>query len=194
MVDNRVKYWMPVDAYVGGIEHAVLHLLYSRFIYKVMRDLELVQNNEPFLKLIPQGMVLKDGAKMSKSKGNVVDPDHLIEKYGADTIRLFVIFAAPPEHSLEWSDSGVEGSHRFLNKLWAFAYEHQKLIQTESLADKEHPLNWKKASQPTLADRREIHALLQSAQHDYKRLQLNTVASTCMKLLKSLTNLHRKTI
>ena len=194
MIDDRAKYWMSVDAYVGGIEHAVLHLLYSRFLYKVMRDLHIVNNNEPFLKLIPQGMVLKDGAKMSKSKGNVVDPDELIEKYGADTIRFFIIFAAPPEQSLEWSDAGVDGSHRFLKKLWAFVHEHLGLLHTENLANKDnaHVLDWTKASTETQADRREIYALLQLAQFDYERLQLNTVASTCMKLLNHLQALAKK--
>lgn len=195
MIDDRAKYWMPIDAYVGGIEHAVLHLLYSRFIYKVMRDLNIVQNDEPFLKLIPQGMVLKDGAKMSKSKGNVVDPDELIEKYGADTIRFFIIFAAPPEQSLEWSDSGVDGSHRFLKKLWAFVHEHLALLIAENVATKDKVsanLDWNKASLEAQADRREIYLLLQSAQYDYERLQLNTVASSCMKLLNHLQTLTQK--
>lgn len=195
MTDDRVKYWMPIDAYVGGIEHAVLHLLYSRYIYKAMRDLGLVQESEPFLKLIPQGMVLKDGSKMSKSKGNVVDPDQLIEKYGADTIRLFIIFTAPPEQSLEWSDSGVEGAHRFLKKVWAFSHEQKKLIQTENTAENANAqatLDWEKAAEATRADRREIHLLLQSALNDYERLQLNTVTSTAMKLLNLLLTLPEK--
>jgi len=118
MLDERVNYWMPVDQYIGGIEHAVLHLLYARFFNKLMRDEGLYQADEPFKNLLTQGMVLKDGAKMSKSKGNTVDPEELINKYGADTVRLFVMFAAPPDHSLEWSDTAVEGSHRFINKLW----------------------------------------------------------------------------
>ncbi len=114
----RADYWLPVDQYVGGIEHAILHLLYARFYHKLMRDHGLVACDEPFLNLLTQGMVLKDGAKMSKSKGNVVDPEGLIEQYGADTVRLFILFAAPPEQSLEWSDSGVEGAFRFLKRLW----------------------------------------------------------------------------
>ena len=124
MLDGEAAYWLPVDQYVGGIEHAILHLLYARFFHRLMRDLGLLKNipndrkNEPFKRLLTQGMVLKDGAKMSKSKGNIVDPDHLIEKYGADTVRLFIMFAAPPTQSLEWSDSGVEGAHRFLKRLW----------------------------------------------------------------------------
>ena len=124
MLDERVRYWMPVDQYVGGIEHAVLHLLYARFFNKLMRDAGLCANDEPFMRLLTQGMVLKDGAKMSKSKGNTVDPEKLIDKYGADTVRLFVMFAAPPEHNLEWSDSAIEGSYRFINKLWRLIEGH----------------------------------------------------------------------
>ncbi|MBU4574236.1 MAG: class I tRNA ligase family protein, partial [Proteobacteria bacterium] len=111
-------YWMPVNQYIGGIEHAVLHLLYSRFFTKVMRDLGLVKADEPFTNLLTQGMVIKDGSKMSKSKGNVVDPDLMVQRYGADTVRLFILFAAPPEKELEWSDRGVEGASRFLGRLW----------------------------------------------------------------------------
>ena len=118
MVDRETNYWMPVDQYIGGIEHAILHLLYSRFWSKVMRDMGLVGYGEPFARLLTQGMVLKDGVKMSKSKGNTVDPQALIDEYGADTARLFTMFAAPPEMSLEWSDPGVEGAFRFLKRLW----------------------------------------------------------------------------
>jgi leucyl-tRNA synthetase len=114
----RVNYWLPVDQYIGGIEHAVLHLLYARFFTKVLRDLGMVAIDEPFQRLLTQGMVLKDGAKMSKSKGNVVDPEHMIAEYGTDTTRLFLLFAAPPEKDLEWSDQGVAGSARFLHRLW----------------------------------------------------------------------------
>jgi leucyl-tRNA synthetase len=114
----RVDYWAPVDQYIGGIEHAVLHLLYARFFTKVLRDLGLVQIDEPFQRLLTQGMVLKDGAKMAKSKGNVVDPEYLVQEYGTDTARLFMLFAAPPERDLEWSDQGVMGSNRFLHRLW----------------------------------------------------------------------------
>jgi len=118
MLDDRVNYWGPVDQYVGGIEHAILHLLYSRFFHKLMRDEGLVKGDEPFKNLLTQGMVLKDGAKMSKSKGNTVDPQGIIDQYGADTARLFMMYAAPPEQSLEWSDSGVEGQFKFLKRLW----------------------------------------------------------------------------
>ena len=127
MLDDRVQYWMPVDQYVGGIEHAVLHLLYARFFNKLMRDMGLCENDEPFEKLLTQGMVLKDGTKMSKSKGNTVDPEALINRYGADTVRLFVMFAAPPEHNMEWSDSAVEGAHRFINRLWRMTEDHAEL-------------------------------------------------------------------
>src|SRR5262249_8701583 len=117
----ETAYWMRdggVDQYIGGIEHAVLHLLYSRFFTKVLRDLGYIRLDEPFRNLLTQGMVIKDGAKMSKSKGNVVDPDYLIERYGADTARLFCLFAAPPQKDLDWSDQGVEGMSRFLRRLW----------------------------------------------------------------------------
>ncbi|HKZ58086.1 MAG TPA: leucine--tRNA ligase [Thermodesulfovibrionales bacterium] len=130
--NSELKYWMPVDQYIGGVEHAVLHLLYSRFFLKVMRDLGLIDLNEPFQNLLTQGMVIKDGAKMSKSKGNVVDPNHLIEKYGADTLRLFSLFAAPPEKDLDWSDQGVEGAYRFLKRLWGIAYKNRDKLQVTS--------------------------------------------------------------
>jgi len=120
----ELRYWMPVDQYIGGVEHAVLHLLYSRFYTRVVRDLGLTDCNEPFMNLLTQGMVIRDGAKMSKSKGNVVDPNYLIEKYGADTSRLFTLFAAPPEKDLEWSDKGVEGAYRFLTRIWNLAFKY----------------------------------------------------------------------
>jgi leucyl-tRNA synthetase len=129
-----LQYWMPVDQYIGGIEHAVLHLLYSRFFTKVMRDIGLIKVNEPFTSLLTQGMVIKDGAKMSKSKGNVVDPDFLINKYGADTVRVFCMFAAPPERDLEWSDQGVEGAYRFLNRVWGLVYKHSTEVQKSKSA------------------------------------------------------------
>ena len=116
MLDERADYWLPVDQYVGGIEHAILHLLYARFFHKLMRDEGLVQGDEPIKRLLTQGMVLMDGSKMSKSKGNTVDPESLIERYGADTVRLFIMFASPPQMSLEWSDDGVEGASRFLRR------------------------------------------------------------------------------
>ncbi len=126
---ERVRYWMPVDQYIGGIEHAVLHLLYSRFFTKALRDLGWLTLDEPFINLLTQGMVIKDGSKMSKSKGNVVDPNELIQKYGADTVRLFCLFAAPPERDLEWSDQGVEGAFRFLNRVWNLVLENLGVLR-----------------------------------------------------------------
>ena len=135
-VDARaVDSWMPVDQYIGGIEHAVLHLLYSRFFTKVLRDIGLIKTGEPFDRLLTQGMVIKDGAKMSKSKGNVVDPDLLIDTYGADTLRLFCLFAAPPERDLEWSDSGLEGAYRFLNRLWGLVCKYSNISSGEGDGD-----------------------------------------------------------
>ncbi|HCA36332.1 MAG TPA: leucine--tRNA ligase, partial [Gammaproteobacteria bacterium] len=131
MLDARADYWLPVDQYIGGIEHAILHLLYARFYHKLMRDEGLVNSDEPFAKLLTQGMVLKDGAKMSKSKGNTVDPMSLIERYGADTVRMFTMFASAPDQSLDWSDSGVEGSYRFLKRLWKQLMEHRPISLTD---------------------------------------------------------------
>ncbi|CAL7962594.1 leucine--tRNA ligase [Gammaproteobacteria bacterium] len=185
MFDARVNYWMPVDQYVGGIEHAVMHLLYARFIYKVMRDEGLVKGDEPFTRLLTQGMVLKDGSKMSKSKGNTVSPEELVAKYGADTARLFTIFASPPEQSLEWSDSGVEGAYRFLKKLFSFAVGREEIITSHNkLAKKPEVFN--KEQQQW---RRNIHAILQQANVDMQRLQLNTVVSAAMKLLNLLQDI-----
>ena len=126
---NAVDYWLPVDQYIGGVEHAILHLLYARFFTKIIRDLGYLTVDEPFTNLLTQGMVIKDGTKMSKSKGNVVDPNDLVNRYGADTVRLFSLFAAPPERDLEWSDKGVEGSYRFLNRIYRFVMENLELLQ-----------------------------------------------------------------
>ena len=125
----RVDYWMAVDQYIGGVEHAVLHLLYSRFFNRVLSELGLVSVREPFENLLTQGMVIKDGSKMSKSKGNVVDPDYLVERFGADTVRLFCLFASPPEKDLDWSDKGVEGAYRFLQRLWRLVMERQAELE-----------------------------------------------------------------
>ncbi len=135
MLDDRAKYWAPVDQYVGGIEHAILHLLYARFYHRLMRDEGLISGDEPFKNLLTQGMVLKDGAKMSKSKGNTVDPQGIIDQYGADTARLFMMYAAPPEQSLEWSDSGVEGQYKFLKRLWKTVTAHIDSLRSEGDAD-----------------------------------------------------------
>jgi leucyl-tRNA synthetase len=185
MLDEKANYWMPVDQYVGGIEHAVLHLLYARFIHKAIRDLGLLKTDEPFARLLTQGMVLNQGAKMSKSLGNTVDPQIMIERFGADTVRLFIIFAAPPEQSLEWSDSGIEGAHRFLKRLWNFSYE-QKTRITQS---KHSAINIETLDSNQRDVLREIYEILEQVNHDYARLQLNTVVSGCMKLLNLLTKL-----
>jgi leucyl-tRNA synthetase len=193
MLDGRANYWLPVDQYVGGIEHAVLHLLYARFFHKAMRDEGLLNSDEPFTRLLSQGMVLNNGIKMSKSKGNVVDPQTLIDRYGADTVRLFIIFASPPEQSLEWSDSGVEGAHRFLRRLWAYAYENKEVIQKQNrLAKSTHPsnINWDNVD-PTLIDSiRQIYDVLDQAKFDYERQQFNTVVSGCMKIFNLLAKLE----
>lgn len=180
--DDRVNYWMPVDQYIGGIEHAIMHLLYARFIYKVMRDEGLIKGDEPFTRLLTQGMVLKDGSKMSKSKGNIVSPTELIAKYGADTVRLFMIFASPPEQSLEWSDSGVEGAYRFLKKFFAFVVVNEEIITSYNNRSKK-PAEFTQEQQQW---RRNIHTILQQANADIERLQLNTVVSAVMKLLNLL--------
>ncbi len=192
MLDDRVKYWTPVDQYVGGIEHAVMHLLYARLFHRLMRDEGLLNSDEPFSRLLTQGMVLRDGAKMSKSKGNTVDPDALIAKFGVDTVRLFAIFAAPPDQSLEWSDSGVEGCYRFLKRVWAFAYDHHDELKNFS-ADVRHNSNpsidWNDVPRSLTSIRREMNELLKQARYDYQRQQFNTVVSGCMKLLNLLYKL-----
>lgn len=189
MLDDRAKYWTPVDQYVGGIEHAVMHLLYARFFHKLMRDEGLLNSDEPFLALLSQGMVLKNGHKMSKSLGNIVDPNHLINTYGADTARLFVMFAAPPEQSLEWSDTAVEGSHRFLKRLWAFAYQHRQLfVEVNDLfTDGNRNINWQNCENRLKKSRLIVHQILAQSSHDYERHQFNTVVSGCMKLFNELS-------
>jgi leucyl-tRNA synthetase len=227
MVDERVDYWMPVDQYIGGIEHAILHLLYSRFWTKVMRDLDLVNVSEPFSRLLTQGMVLNEifsredasgrtayfnpqdvevvhdeqgkriGAKlisdgkpvasggirtMSKSKNNGVDPQALVEKYGADTARFFIMFTSPPEDTLAWNDAGVEGAYRFLRRLWRYGAENASALQAANAS-----FTKSERAGETLRDpRREVHALLKQANFDYERRQFNTVASAGMKMLNVL--------
>jgi leucyl-tRNA synthetase len=178
MVDQRANYWLPVDQYIGGIEHAILHLLYARFFNKLMRDAGLINNDEPFTNLLTQGMVLKDGSKMSKSKGNTVDPQELIDHYGADTARLFMMFASPPELSLEWADSGVEGAHRFLRRLWSFVYQHvQDGICTAYAGKQELPEGLKNL-------RRQLHQTLQKVSDDYaRRHAFNTAIAAVMELM-----------
>ena len=172
--DKQTNSWLPVDLYIGGIEHAILHLLYARFFHKALRDLGYLKGDEPFKKLLTQGMVLKDGAKMSKSKGNTVDPEQYIQKYGADSIRTFMIFASPPEQSLEWSDSGLEGCYKFLKRLWALGFRVSKLN------DKDFSSNGKNLIEANIQ-------LFNKINDDYnKRLNLNTVVSSCMELLNNL--------
>ena len=176
MLDERAKYWLPVDQYIGGIEHAVLHLLYSRFFFRCMRDIGLVDGNEPFENLLCQGMVLKDGTKMSKSKGNTVDPQGLIDRYGADTVRLFVMFAAPPEQSLEWSDQGVQGAHRFINRIWRLVNQHIEsgLPNLKEVTSSDDDL--KKL-------RSKIHKTLAKVKDDYsRRHSFNTAIASVMEL------------
>lgn len=190
ILDDRAKYWTPVDQYVGGIEHAVMHLLYARFIHKALRDLGFVNSPEPFERLLTQGMVLKDGAKMSKSKGNTVDPNELLQRYGADSVRVFVTFTAPPEQSLEWSDSGFEGCFRFLKRVWTFSCERIKLFeQADGTCDGINKANLEKATEDQKNIWKEINAILKQAQYDYERLQLNTVVSGCMKLFNLLVKI-----
>lgn len=182
MLDDRAQYWTPVDQYIGGIEHAILHLLYARFVHKLLRDEGILNSDEPFTHLLTQGMVLKDGAKMSKSKGNVVAPKALIQKYGADTIRLFIIFAAPPEQSLEWSDSGVEGAYRFLKRVYRFAEK----IKLRQLYTRNIRIEVQQLSVKQRQAYKQIHLILKQANHDMERIQLNTVVSACMKLFNQL--------
>jgi leucyl-tRNA synthetase len=185
MLDDRAKYWTPVDQYIGGIEHAILHLLYARFVHKLLRDEGLLNSDEPFTHLLSQGMVLKNGAKMSKSKGNVVAPTPLLKQYGADTVRLFMLFAAPPELTLEWSDSGVDGAHRFLKRLWNYAYQRQEAIKTANETDAPAP-DWNTAPDAINKIRHTIHEVLQQATIDMQRSQFNTVVSAAMKIFNAL--------
>jgi leucyl-tRNA synthetase len=180
MLDGRAAYWTPVDQYTGGIEHAILHLLYSRFFQRVMRDEGLTDVSEPFTNLLTQGMVLKDGAKMSKNKGNTVDPQELINKYGADTVRLFMMFAAPPEQSLEWSDEGVQGSYRFLKRFWHAVTDHAAggpvaRLDPAILNDTQREL------------RRKTHQTIAKIGDDIgRRSSFNTAVAAAMELLNAI--------
>jgi len=174
-------YWLPVDQYIGGIEHAILHLLYSRFFHKLLRDTGLVNCDEPFKQLLCQGMVLKDGAKMSKSKGNTVDPQQMIEQYGADTVRLFMMFAAPPEQSLEWNDAGVEGAFRFIKRLWRLVAEHVE-------AGNAGPLDVSTLDDASKALRRKTHETIQKVSDDYgRRSTFNTAIAAVMELINEVS-------
>jgi leucyl-tRNA synthetase len=184
MVDERANYWLPVDQYVGGIEHAILHLLYARFFNKLMRDVGLIKSDEPFTNLLTQGMVLKDGSKMSKSKGNTVDPQELIDTYGADTARLFMMFAAPPDQSLEWADSGVEGASRFLKRLWKACYEHVSLGEIKAYSQGELSTELKQL-------RLQLHQTIEKVGDDYgRRHSFNTAISSVMELMNALAKIE----
>jgi leucyl-tRNA synthetase len=181
MLDERADYWLPVDQYIGGIEHAILHLLYARFFTKLMRDCGLLKSDEPFTNLLTQGMVLKDGSKMSKSKGNTVDPQPLIDQYGADTVRLFMMFASPPEQSLEWSDTGVEGSFRFLKRLWKLASSHIN-------EGKVGVLNKATMTNIQRELRRKIHLTIGKVNDDIgRRYTFNTAIAAVMEMVNALS-------
>ena len=177
---SKVDYWLPVDQYIGGIEHAVLHLLYARFFTKVLRDLGFLAVDEPFTNLLTQGMVIKDGAKMSKSKGNVVDPDEMIHRYGADTVRMFSLFAAPPERDLEWSDAGVEGAHRFIWRLWRLVEEEAGSLPRGAGRPSELPARLSEL-------RRKTHQTIAKVTGDIEeRFHFNTAIAAVMELVNAI--------
>jgi leucyl-tRNA synthetase len=179
---DAANYWMDVDQYVGGIEHAVMHLMYARYFTKVLRDLGYIDSTEPFKRLLTQGMVIKDGAKMSKSKGNVVDPDDIINNYGADTARLFILFAAPPEKDLEWSDDGVEGAYRFLNRLWRLitSYKDLKPKSANASTDRLKELSYI------------INHTIKKVSEDYESYHFNTAIAACMELVNFMQSFNPK--
>ncbi len=179
---DKVRQWLPVDQYIGGVEHAILHLLYSRFITKVLCDLKLVDNDEPFTNLLTQGMVLKDGAKMSKSKGNVVSPEDIVAKYGADTARLFILFASPPERDLEWSDQGVEGCYRFLNRVWRLVAPLGNILAVGGTPDRTTNLVGVNKDM-----RRMTHLAIKKVTEDVgNRFNFNTAVSAIMELVNAM--------
>jgi leucyl-tRNA synthetase len=183
VMEESRKSWLPVDQYIGGIEHAILHLLYARFFHKLMRDVGIVDDSEPFSSLLSQGMVLQGGIKMSKSKGNTIDPDDIIKKYGADTIRLFIMFSAPPEQSLEWSDTAIEGSYKFLKRLWALSYNvlnKKRNDETSNQGISDSDMNLK------------INKTVKKVTHDvFERNSFNTAIAAIMELLNTLTKYHQ---
>ena len=184
LMDESRKDWLPVDQYIGGIEHAILHLLYARFFHKLMRDMNIVDNSEPFTSLLSQGMVLQGGIKMSKSKGNTIDPDDIINKYGADTIRLFIMFSAPPEQSLEWSDTAIEGSYKFLKRLWVLSYN---IISKTTLEDESYDKHKKNMISDSEINMK-IHKTTQKVTNDiFQRNSFNTAIASIMELLNNLT-------
>ena len=177
---DKVNYWAPVDQYIGGIEHAILHLLYARFFQKALRDIGYLRDSEPFERLLTQGMVLKDGAKMSKSKGNTVDPDDIIETYGADTARLFILFAAPPQKELEWNDSAVEGAYKFLSRLYDRA---ENAYATDKIPQIDHASLNKEEKYARL----KVYEALKKSQQVYESsFAFNTLIAACMEALNAL--------
>ncbi|GAA3941541.1 leucine--tRNA ligase [Litoribacillus peritrichatus] len=180
MLDEEANYWLPVDQYIGGIEHAILHLLYARFFHKLLRDAGFVQSDEPFKRLLCQGMVNKDGSKMSKSKGNTVDPQEMIEQYGADTVRLFMMFTAPPEQTLEWNDAGVDGASRFLKRLWKAVHTHTQYETTTKI-------NVSELTKEQQDLRRKTHETIQKVTDDMGRRQtFNTAIAAVMELSNAI--------
>ena len=181
-----MKYWFPIDLYVGGIEHAILHLVYSRFWTKAMRDLGLVGFDEPVTRLFPQGMVHKDGEVMSKSKGNTIAPDAVIARYGADTLRLYILFAAPPELAMEWSETGIEGPHRFLQRVWRLVDRHAAALASEPRAT--IPAELSPAAREL---RRKVHQTIEKVTRDVEeRIQLNTAVAALMELTNEIYRLE----
>jgi len=179
---EATDYWMPVDQYIGGVEHAILHLMYARFFTKFLYDIKMLKVEEPFTNLLTQGMVLKDGAKMSKSKGNVVSPEEIINTYGADTARLFILFASPPEKDLEWSDQGVEGSHRFLNRVWRLVTECLDILEGVNL-----PAEFRELDGPAKELRYKTHAAIKKVTDDIEaRFNFNTAISAIMELTNAI--------
>ena len=184
---KRLEYWMPVDQYIGGIEHAILHLLYSRFFTKVLRDMDIVSFDEPFTNLLTQGMVIKDGAKMSKSKGNIVDPDDMIERYGADTTRLFSLFAAPPEKDLDWKEEGVEGSYRFLHRVWRLVHELRGY-----LSEQPPPRGKTDLPEDLWQLRQKVHKTIKKVTEDIERFHFNTAIAAVMELVNHIYQIKDK--
>ena len=181
---DKVNHWLPVDQYVGGIEHAILHLLYSRFFTKALRDLGLLDFDEPFKNLLTQGMVLKDGSKMSKSKGNTVDPDEIFENYGADTARLFILSDSPPARDFDWSDAGVEGCYKFLNRVWRLIASNAEDISLDDAASFTHSASLKKENDDLV---RNVHIAIKGITNDISNdFQFNTVISKYRELTNAI--------
>ncbi|MCI5211360.1 MAG: leucine--tRNA ligase, partial [Candidatus Electrothrix sp. ATG2] len=185
---KAAKYWLAVDQYIGGVEHAILHLLYARFFTKILRDLGYLGIDEPFAHLLTQGMVIKDGAKMSKSKGNVVDPHDLITQYGADTVRLFSLFAAPPERDLEWNAQGVEGSFRFLNRVFRLVHSQRDCFVVDGDAGEITPVHLDKLSQTDRQLHRKTHQTIQRVTDSIEtNFHFNTAISGVMELVNQVS-------